>query len=220
MESAGTRNLVFSSSAAVYGATQGSGITEDAPTEPINAYGATKLIGEWMVRDAAAATGIAATCLRYFNVAGAGSPELGDLAVLNLVPMVFERIDRGAAPRVFGADYPTPDGTCVRDFVHVLDVAEAHVAAADALVGAPSGSRVYNVGTGVGSSVLEMIDAIARASGVELTPELEPRRAGDPADVVASASRIHDELGWRATRSLDEIATSAWAAWRSHHHAE
>jgi UDP-glucose 4-epimerase len=128
MEAEGVHRLVFSSSAAVYGATEGAAIAEDHATEPVNPYGATKLIGEQLVEAAARAFPVRGASLRYFNVAGAGWPELGDTAVLNLVPMVFERIDADASPLIFGDDYPTSDGTCVRDFVHVLDLAEAHLA--------------------------------------------------------------------------------------------
>ncbi len=215
MEAAGVDSLVFSSSAAVYGRSEGAALDESTPTLPMNPYGETKLVGEWLVAAAAAAGGLRAASLRYFNVAGAGWPELGDTAVLNLVPMVFERIDAGRAPLVFGDDYPTADGTCVRDYVHVLDLADAHLVTLDALVEGEPRHEVYNVGTGAGSSVREMVDEILAVAGSSLEPEVRPRRAGDPAVVVADAGRIADRLGWRARRGVPEIIASAWA---SHEH--
>ncbi|SEB00391.1 UDP-glucose 4-epimerase GalE [Leifsonia sp. 21MFCrub1.1] len=214
MESAGVDAMVFSSSAAVYGTSEGASIPESAPTEPISPYGQTKLIGERMLTDVAAARAFRSASLRYFNVAGAGSPELGDTAVLNLVPMVFEKLDAGKSPVIFGDDYPTPDGTCIRDYIHVSDLAAAHVAALDAIVeGRIEGNRAYNIGTGAGSSVREMMSAIAEASGIRIEPRIAPRRDGDAAVVVADPSRARDELGWSATRGLRDIVMSAW---RSH----
>lgn len=215
MSAAGVGTLVFSSSAAVYGQGEGRPIGEDAPTIPVNPYGETKLAGEWLVNAWVRAHGEArATSLRYFNVAGAGDPRLGDRMALNLIPMVFERLVARERPRVFGDDYATPDGTCVRDFVHVADLADAHVLALDALRGGAPGARVYNVGTGRGYSVREVIDAIGRATGLEVAAEVLPRRAGDPDSIVADASRIAGELGWRASRGLDDMVSSAWEGYR------
>jgi UDP-glucose 4-epimerase len=214
MEAARVDRIVFSSSAAVYGAAEGAALPEDSETSPINPYGRTKLVGEWMLEDAVPSAGLRAASLRYFNVAGAGWPELADTAVLNLVPMVFERIDRGDAPLVFGDDYRTRDGSCVRDFVHVRDLADAHLVALDSLEAAPPCHRVYNVGTGSGTSVLEMVQAILDAAGSTLRPLINPRRAGDPAAVVADVGLIERELGWRAVRTLDDIVRSAWSAHR------
>ena len=212
MRDAGVPRFVFSSSAAVYGDARGT-VAEHAPTQPVNPYGRSKLAGEWLAADAARAHGLRAISLRYFNVAGAGWPDLADRAVLNLVPMVLERLDAGAAPRIFGDDYPTPDGTCVRDFVHVLDVAEAHLAALDALGDDAPAHRALNVGTGRGASVREVVEGLrVRRPGARV-PEVLPRRAGDPASVVADVERIAAELGWRATRGLDEILDSAVAGW-------
>ena len=213
MQNAAVGRLVFSSSAAVYGAAHGAGddrIGEASPTVPLSPYGETKLVGEWMVTDAARASGLRAASLRYFNVAGAGWPELGDSAVLNLVPMVFERLDASAAPIIFGDDYNTPDGTCVRDYVHVMDLAEAHLAALDRLE-AP-GNQIFNVGTGTGSSVRQVIDAILAVSGATAKPVIAPRRAGDPDSVVASVERIRAQTGWSARYGLEEIVASAWSA--------
>lgn len=208
----GVERLVFSSSAAVYGDARGV-VAEDAPTEPVNPYGRTKLAGEWLVADAARAHGLRAISLRYFNVAGAGWPELADRAVLNLVPMVLERLDAGEAPRIFGDDYPTPDGTCVRDFVHVLDVAEAHLAALDALGEGASPHRALNVGTGVGASVGEVVEGLRRRRPGSVPAAHLDRRPGDPSEVVADVELIAAELGWRARRTLDEILDSAVAGW-------
>lgn len=202
--------FVFSSTAAVY-ASSDEPVTEASTTAPVNPYGETKLIGEWMLRAQSAATGLRSVSLRYFNVAGTASPDLADQKGGNVVPMVLDRIVAGEAPRVFGDDYPTPDGSCVRDYIHVADVASAHLAALDALQEGPA-SRVYNIGTGRGTSVLELVDALLDVAGSGLKPVIEPRRAGDPPVVVADASRIRADLGWVPSHGLDEIVASAWAA--------
>ncbi|HEY0248876.1 MAG TPA: UDP-glucose 4-epimerase GalE [Gryllotalpicola sp.] len=212
MEQASVTRLVFSSSAAVYGAAHGAAIDETVEARPINPYGETKLAGEQLITAAATGFGLSAVSLRYFNVAGATSPELGDPAALNLIPMVFERLDRGEAPRIFGDDYATPDGTCVRDFIHVADLADAHTAALGLLERSEPGNTVFNVGTGVGTSVREIIDKILAVTGSGLSPVVEGRRPGDPAYVVASPARIAAAIGWRAQRSVDEMIGSAWAA--------
>ena len=214
MEAAGVEQLVFSSSAAVYGQAAGE-LHEDSPTLPLNPYGETKLAGEWLVAAATRAFPLRASSLRYFNVAGAGWPELGDRAALNLVPMVFERLDAGQAPLIFGDDYETADGTCVRDYIHVLDLALAHLAAVDGLAGREQPHRVYNVGGGTGSSVRAVVGEILSVTGSALQPEVRERRVGDPAVSIAIPSRIREELGWAATHSLADIIRSAWD---SHEH--
>ena len=166
-----------------------------------------------MLDDAARAQSLAAVSLRYFNVAGAGWPELGDPETLNLVTIVFDRIQRGLPPVIFGDDFATADGSGVRDYVHVLDLARAHVAALDQL-GAHAGHRVFNVGTGVGTSVREVLGVVAEVTGIEFEAEIVARRAGDPAEVVARTERITEELGWRAEHDLRDIIESAWAAHR------
>ncbi|WP_166026746.1 UDP-glucose 4-epimerase GalE [Streptomyces chilikensis] len=218
MTATGAGALVFSSSAAVYGMPDVDLVTEDTPCAPVNPYGETKLAGEWLIGAASRAHGIRSACLRYFNVAGAAGPELADAGATNLVPMVFERLDAGRAPLVFGDDYPTPDGTCVRDFIHVEDIASAHLAAARRLAEAEDGTAlVLNIGRGEGSSVREVVDRILKVTGNgHLTPEVAPRRPGDPARVVASAGRIGTELGWSARHDLDDMIRSAWEGWRHH----
>ncbi|MCW5953117.1 MAG: UDP-glucose 4-epimerase GalE [Propionibacteriaceae bacterium] len=213
MVQAGTRRLVFSSSAAVYGETGAAQVRESDPTTPVNPYGRTKLIGEWLCRDLVTAGLLDVVALRYFNVAGAGRADLGDPAVMNLATMVIDRLLRGESPMIFGDDYPTPDGTCVRDFVHVVDLADAHRAALDALSnGTLSGFEVLNVGTGRGASVRQVVEQLITLSGQALAPVLASRRPGDPAAVVACADRIGQRLGWKARSGLTEILTSAWQA--------
>lgn len=206
--------LVFSSSAATYGMPDVDVVREDVACAPINPYGETKLVGEWLVRDAMASSDLRAVSLRYFNVAGAGRPELADTVVANLVPILLQRVAEGEPAAVFGDDYPTPDGTCVRDYVHVADLAEAHVRALTYLEQDERPHDVFNVGTGTGASVLEVVAALSRALGTEVETVVEPRRAGDPPRLVASVERIRDTLGWHATRDLDDICRSAVQAAR------
>ena len=215
MAEAGVRNLVYSSSAAVYGTPAKNPVTEDSPLIPESPYGETKVIGEWQARDAGVAHGLSWVALRYFNVAGAADDELGDNSVNNLVPMVFAALERGDSPQIFGDDYPTRDGTCIRDYIHVADLAEAHVAAAERCT---TGQRadVFNVGTGSGSTVREVMDAISAALGRDIAPVVVNRRAGDPPATWADTTLIGSELEWTSTRTLDQMVQSAWSAWRAH----
>jgi UDP-glucose 4-epimerase len=213
MKAEGVSNFVYSSSAAVYGTPAANPVDEDAPLHPESPYGETKVIGEW----ASAASGLAWdlrwAAMRYFNVAGAGADELGDNSVNNLIPMVFQALADGRRPRIFGDDYPTPDGTCIRDYIHVVDLADAHVAAAAALEeGAVVGA--INVGRGEGSSVREVMDMISEVIGRDVDAEVVGRRAGDPAATWASTARIERELGWYAGHDLRDMVTSAWSAWQ------
>ena len=212
--SAEVRDVVFSSSAAVYGMPDVDLVTEDLQPQPINPYGATKYVGEWMLADAERAHDMRTVALRYFNVAGAGWPDLADTLVMNLVPIILDAVEAGRAPIVFGTDYDTPDGTCIRDYVHVLDLADAHIAALDYLRGEERPHRVFNVGTGTGSSVLEVIAAVGRALGKELIPEMGERRPGDPARLICSTERIEKTLGWTSSKGLDDIVRSAVEARR------
>jgi UDP-glucose 4-epimerase len=211
-QSAGETVFLFSSSAAVYGETDRGIIRETDPTAPINPYGATKLAGEQLTASAASAFGLRAASLRYFNAAGTGWPELADTGHANLVPSVIERVQRAESPVIFGDDYPTADGTGVRDYIHALDLAEAHVAVMDYLRHTRAGHRVFNVGTGHGASVAEVIDLVQEAAGTQVPPKVAPRRAGDPAEVVADVSRITREVGWRSRFSMADIVQSAWKA--------
>ena len=214
MEGTGISRLVYSSSAAVYGTPATNPVVEDAPLNPESPYGETKVVGEWMARDCGVAWGLSWSALRYFNVGGAGSDALGDSSVNNLIPMVFRALDCGERPQVFGDDYPTPDGTCIRDYIHVVDLAEAHVAAA---ARCESGVRtdVFNVGTGHGYSVREVMDMVSEVIGRDVDAEVVGRRAGDPPATWASTERIERELGWRASRDLRQMVESAWSAWQA-----
>jgi UDP-glucose 4-epimerase len=212
MRSTGVKKLVFSSSAAAYGVPDVELVSEDENTSPINPYGQTKLIGEWMVANAEAAWGLRFVNLRYFNVAGAGWNDLADTQILNLIPIVFEAINKKVKPKVYGDDYSTPDGSCIRDYVHVLDLAKAHIQALDYLENDKREFKTFNVGTGTGSSVFEVIDQIQKTSGINFEYEVVARRAGDPARLIADASRIETAMGWKAENSLVEIIESAWKA--------
>jgi UDP-glucose 4-epimerase len=217
MRDAGVGRLVFSSTAAVYGAPEKQPIEEDDPTAPTNPYGQTKLAFEQALRWYAGAYGLSSICLRYFNAAGATltrgerhDPET------HLIPLVLG-VAAGTLPSVaiFGDDYPTPDGTCVRDYIHVEDLAQAHILSLDALT-RPGVCDAYNLGCGGdGYSVREVVDAAARISGRDIPVHVAPRRAGDPAVLIASSARITRDLGWRpAHQRLDAIVGSAWA-WMS-----
>ncbi|MEU1282257.1 UDP-glucose 4-epimerase GalE [Streptomyces sp. NPDC005805] len=215
---AGVERFLFSSSAAVYGVPDTALVPESAPCRPINPYGETKLSGEWLVRATGRAHGLATACLRYFNVAGSASPELSDTGVFNIVPMFFDRLTRGEAPRIFGADYPTPDGTCVRDYIHVADLADAHLAVARRLAApSASGDLTVNIGRGVGVSVRELADLVGEITGRATEPVIEARRPGDAAQAVAAVDRIARELGWTAGRGVREMVSSAWEGWLLRH---
>ncbi|MFE2021713.1 UDP-glucose 4-epimerase GalE [Streptomyces sp. NPDC059499] len=215
---AGVRRFLFSSSAAVYGVPDTDLITEETPCAPINPYGETKLAGEWLVRATGRAHSVSTACLRYFNVAGAAEPELSDTGVYNVVPMIFDRLTRGEAPRIFGDDYPTPDGTCVRDYIHVADLADAHLAVARRLSEPGfAGDLTVNIGRGEGVSVRELARLVGEVSGLPTEPVIEPRRPGDAARAVASAARMTEELGWTARRGVREMVESAWEGWCLRH---
>jgi UDP-glucose 4-epimerase len=207
----GCSNVVFSSSSSVYGNTEVERVSEDAPRVPTSPYGESKLYGEQLLAAAAEAYGLGLISLRYFNVVGAAGPELADHGVHNLVPLVLEALTQGREPVVYGDDYPTPDGTCVRDYVDVQDVADAHVRAVEALEQRRL-MAVYNVGRGTGSSVLEVLQAVREVTGLTFDHGVRPRRPGDPARVVGSVDRIKQDLSWTASRDLADMVGAAWRA--------
>jgi UDP-glucose 4-epimerase len=212
IKNTGVKKFVFSSSAASYGVPDVDLIAETQTPSPINPYGQTKLIGESMAQNAQTAWGLTQVSLRYFIVAGAGWPDLADTQELNLIPLVFAALKAGTKPKVFGGDYPTPDGSCIRDYVHVLDVAKAHVAALDYLNQEARPFSVFNVGTGSGSSVIEVMEQIKKTTGINFEYDLVPRRAGDPPKLIADVSRISKVMNWKSENSLVEIVESAWKA--------
>ena len=210
MADAGVRRLLASSSAAVYGDPDELPVGEDAPTRPTTPYGETKLTGERLIAAAVREHGLRAVAFRYFNVAGAATPDLADTQPVNLLARVFTAVETGGRPVIYGDRHPTPDGTCVRDYVHAADVAGAHVAALSLLE--RPGMHVLNVGTGRGWSVREVLDTVGDVTGVRLRPQVAPPRAGDPPAVVAAVERITDLLGWRAAHDLRGMVESAWSA--------
>ena len=207
----GTPRLVFSSTAATYGEPEQVPVTEDTATRPTNTYGATKLAIDHAITSYAGAHGLAGVSLRYFNVAGAHD-RFGERHAVetHLIPIVLQvATGRRASVQIYGEDWPTPDGTCVRDYIHVDDLAEAHLLALEHAV--PKQHRIYNLGSGTGFSVREVIDACRAVTDHPLPTQVAPRRPGDPAVLIASSERARDELGWRPTRTdLNRIVTDAW----------
>jgi UDP-glucose 4-epimerase len=216
MREAGVPRLVFSSTCAVYGEPDEVPMPETLRTEPVNAYGNSKLAVDRMISDECRAHGVGAVSLRYFNVAGA-SGRFGEdhHPETHLIPLVLQAA-AGTRPHVsvFGTDYPTPDGTAVRDYIHVEDLGRAHLLALDAIE--PSRHRIYNLGNGLGFSVKQVIEAARRVTGREIPVNEEPRRPGDPAQLVASSERIRADLGWEPEQDLDAMIADAWA-WRQAH---
>jgi UDP-glucose 4-epimerase len=216
MRDAGVRRLVFSSTCAVYGEPESVPMREDIPAAPVNAYGNSKLAIDRMIGDECRAHGLAAASLRYFNVAGArGGLGEDHEPETHLIPLVL-RAAAGITDhvKVFGTDYPTRDGTAVRDYIHVDDLGRAHIMALDAA--APGRHAIYNLGTGDGSTVREVVEAARNVTGREIPVREEPRRPGDPPELVAAADRIRTELGWEPEKGLDEMIADAWA-WQQAH---
>ncbi|MDH6235965.1 UDP-glucose 4-epimerase GalE [Cryobacterium sp. CG_9.6] len=212
MDAAGVARIVFSSSAAVYGTPRTDLVTEDTVKNPESPYGESKLIGEWLLRDQGIAAGLQHTSLRYFNVVGSGSPNLRDTSPHNLFPLVFAALSDGRTPRINGTDYATPDGTCVRDYIHVADLATSHVAAARRLAAGDTIAPVYNLGSGDGVSVGEIMTTVAAVTGIDFVPDLGPRRAGDPDRIVASGELAARDLNWKMRHTLEQMVRSAWDA--------
>lgn len=209
-------NFVFSSSASVYGTPDLALVTEDAPLRPESPYGETKLIGEWLLADESRARPeFRAVSLRYFNVVGSGTDEVWDASPHNLFPIVIDRLLAGETPRINGTDYPTPDGTCVRDYVHVADLAISHVAAAAALTSGAELRPAYNLGSGTGLSVRQIMDTMAEVTGIAFDPEIGPRRPGDPARIVANGDLAAVDLDWAMRHDVRDMAASAWRARRT-----
>jgi len=213
---AGVPHIVFSSTAAVYGEPERVPIGEGDPTLPINPYGASKLMTERMLADTAAATSLNYAALRYFNVAGADPDLRAGQIGKGSTHLIKVAVEAGAGIRdhvdVFGTDYPTPDGTCIRDYVHVSDLAAAHVAALERLIERRDDNLVLNCGYGRGLSVLEVLDALDRVAGKPVPREVKPRRAGDPPQLVASNKALIDTLGWQPRfADIDTIITHALA---------
>jgi len=211
MAAKGVKQLVYSSSAAVYSPNDKEAVLEDDPTAPLSPYGASKLLAEQLISSVGSAEQISNISLRYFNVVGSNIAEFGDNSKDNLVPKVFLALKNGKRPQVYGSDYPTPDGTCIRDYIHVQDLALAHLAA---LKKVESGyiSQVYNVGSGKGYSVKEMMDQISKSLGRDINPEVSQARAGDSPKLIASIDKIKEQLGWSPKASLEEMIDSAWQA--------
>jgi UDP-glucose-4-epimerase GalE len=211
----GIKAFVFSSTAAVYGLPEVVPIPEGAPKLPINPYGHSKWMVECMLRDFGEAHGLKSMALRYFNAAGADPDgETGERhdPETHLIPLALDAAAGDGKPlTVFGEDYDTPDGTCIRDYIHVADLAEAHVAALQALLDG-AGSNAYNLGTGNGFTVRQVIDTVEKVTGRAVPHSIGPRRAGDPASLVADPSAANRDLGWRPLMSdLDSIVATAWA---------
>ena len=219
MRDCGVNNIVFSSTAAVYGTPERVPIAEDDRLDPINPYGASKLCVEFMLRGYAAAHGFAVAALRYFNVAGADpAADIGEAHTpeTHLIPIVLQvAMDQREKVYIFGEDYDTPDGTCIRDYIHVCDLADAHVLALGGLQ--PGKVKVFNLGNGEGFSVREVIETCRKVTGHDIPAEIAPRRAGDPARLVASSQRAKDQLNWQPKYpSLEKIVSHAWNWHKSH----
>ena len=212
MDDAGVGTIVFSSSAAVYGMPDVDLVTEQTAKAPESPYGESKLIGEWLLRDQGIAKGVRHSSLRYFNVVGSGYDDLYDTSPHNLFPLVFDALLDGRTPRINGDDYPTPDGTCVRDYVHVADLAHSHVVAAQRLEAGDALEAAYNLGSGDGVSVGQIMSTVAAVTGIAFTPQIAPRRAGDPARIVASGELAARDLDWVMRHSLADMVASAWRA--------
>jgi UDP-glucose 4-epimerase len=215
MNTVGVKKIVFSSSSSVYGNAASGLVLEEHPFNPTSPYGESKVIGEWMLRNEGIAHDLAHTSLRYFNVVGSGDIALPDVSPYNLFSMVFAALEHGGVPVIFGDDYDTPDGTCIRDYIHVADLAASHVAAARRMDAGEPVEPAYNLGSGTGTSVSEIMTAIAVETGADFTPEIGPRRQGDPDRVVASGEKAARDLGWAMTHSLGDMIRSAFEARKS-----
>jgi len=214
MSAEGVKRIVFSSTAAVYAPNDKDSISEEDPTIPLSPYGATKLLSEEIITAVGRAEHFSSISLRYFNVVGAGADHLGDNSRDNLVPKVFQALEEGKSPEIFGDDYPTPDGTCIRDYIHVSDLSKSHLAALTAIENEEL-HEVFNVGSGSGYSVQEVIGQIEQSIGRSTHTKTVGRRAGDTPKLIAGVEKIRRELGWKPEKSLKEMIDSAWQAWNA-----
>jgi UDP-glucose 4-epimerase len=214
MSAEGVKKIVFSSTAAVYAPNDKDSISEDDPTIPLSPYGATKLLSEQIITAVGHAEHFSSISLRYFNVVGSGADHLGDNSRDNLVPKVFQALEEGKSPEIFGNDYPTPDGTCIRDYIHVSDLSKSHLAALTAIEDREL-QKVYNVGSGTGYSVQEVIGQIEQSIGRSTRAKTVGRRAGDSPKLIAGIDKIKKELDWKPEKSLEEMIDSAWQAWNA-----
>ncbi|MDR4949533.1 UDP-glucose 4-epimerase GalE [Neobacillus cucumis] len=214
------KNFIFSSTAATYGIPDVELIDETTKTAPINPYGQSKLMVEQMLADFSKSYGLNYVVLRYFNAAGAHiSASIGEShdPETHLIPIILQQLlGQREKISVFGSDYDTPDGTCIRDYIHVTDLAEAHILALEALLSGEKSAETYNLGNGLGFSVKEVIETCERVTGIKANVEMADRRAGDPARLVASSDKIFTELGWKAERRLERIIEDAWR-WHQKH---
>jgi len=210
----GVKNFIFSSTAATYGIPDADMISEESPTVPINPYGQSKLMVENILGDFASAYDLRYVVLRYFNAAGASSSgKIGEMhdPETHLIPIILQHLlGQREQISVFGEDYDTPDGTCIRDYIHVTDLASAHIAALESLLSQKTKTAVYNLGNGQGYSVKEVIDTCEKVTGRKANVVMSEIRAGDPARLVASADKISQALGWKAEKDIEEIISSAW----------
>ena len=214
MSQADVKRIVYSSSAAVYGTPTENKVTEKSATNPESPYGETKLVGEWLLKADEKARQIQWIALRYFNVVGAANPELGDTGVNNLVPMAFRALSNNQRPQVFGGDYATPDGSCIRDYIHVSDLADSHLIAAQKLLN-ENYCGIINIGRGQGFSVKQVMDTISEVLGKNINYEVVDRRPGDPAQTIADVSKAKSDLNWEAKNDLKSMVSSAWQAWQN-----
>jgi UDP-glucose 4-epimerase len=214
MSQANVKKIVYSSSCSVYGNSVEEKVNENSETNPQSPYGETKLVGELLLKADEKARGIRWVSLRYFNVAGCGNSDLGDTGVFNLIPMVFRALDNKQRPQVFGDDYETKDGSCIRDYIHVSDLAESHLVAAKKISN-ENYSGIINIGRGEGFSVKEVMDKISKVLGFDINYQISNRRSGDPARAVADVTKAKKDLGWMAKYELEEMIQSAWDAWQT-----
>ena len=214
MSQADVKRIVYSSSAAVYGTPTENKVTEKSATNPESPYGETKLVGEWLLKADEKARQIQWIALRYFNVVGAANPELGDTGVNNLVPMAFRALSNNQRPQVFGGDYATQDGSCIRDYIHVSDLADSHLIAAQKLLN-ENYCGIINIGRGQGFSVKQVMDTISEVLGKNINYEVVDRRPGDPAQTIADVSKAKSDLNWEAKNDLKSMVSSAWQAWQN-----